>query len=469
MVEIFSTGELPKKFCVVGAGPGGLIAARALRNRGVEVDILERYSEIGGIWNINQPGSPMYESCNFISSKSYGGFVGYPMPAHYPDYPRWDQVLEYVRAFARSHGLEPLVQFNIEVTSAEPVRDTRGEFWRVTLSTGEVREYRGVVYAGGAQWEPYVPGIEGWDTFTGRGIHATEYRRPQEFDGQRVLIVGAGNSGVDIAADAAQRASKAILSTRRGYWFFPKQIFGVPSPDLLTGSAPLPEIPVLGNVPPERVGELVLASVGDLTRYGLPAPDHQVAATHPIMNNQVLHYLSHGKLEWRPDIERIEGSTVLFKDGRQDDFDVIILATGYDVNIPWLPEGAIRYEQGHPEFHLGTFVDGATGLYGMGMLHLADNAYTIFDRLAQLIAADALAILTGENAENMRKIKEEFRPDLKADFPFLNVRRNVNQLDVGALRAAIVEIEERFGIPMPDYLDEYFYAGLRLDRAGVQA
>ena len=108
-----ATGKRPTTFAIVGGGPAGLVAARAFLRRGIEVEILERHSALGGIWNMEQPGSPMYRSCNFISSRDYGGFIGYPMPRSYPLYPRWDQIRDYVQSFARAYGLDHLSLIHI--------------------------------------------------------------------------------------------------------------------------------------------------------------------------------------------------------------------------------------------------------------------------------------------------------------------------------------------------------------------
>ncbi|QBJ98075.1 NAD(P)/FAD-dependent oxidoreductase [Rhodococcus sp. ABRD24] len=453
------SASLPTTYCVVGAGPLGLIAARAFRRYGIDVELIERNTRVGGIWDIENPGSPMYETCHFITSKEYGGFIGYPMPSAYPDYPSWRQVHEYIENMAVDYGLDQLITFGTEVTDARPVETEAGTYWKVTLDSGEVRDYRGVIYAGGQQWHPFIPDVPGLESFTGRAIHSKDYRSISEFEGKRVLVIGAGNSGVDIAVDAANHAEKAFLSTRRAYHFFPKQIFGIPTPDLLNGKVPLPELPMLGALDPQQQLDLVLATVGDLSRYGLPVPEHPVGSTQAIVSNLVLHCFAHGLLTSKSDVRRISGSTVEFVDGSVEDVDVIVMATGYDIEIPWLADGVVPFVDGHPVFHLGTFVDGASGLYGIGIIHpSAADAWAIFDQLFQLAAADANAVLTGENADNIRRIRDEYRPDLKADFPFLDVRRNANQADLMMLRNVLGELAETYGVVIPSQSDTEFYA-----------
>ncbi len=477
--------ELPTRYAIVGAGPGGLIIARAFRRAGIEFDILERYHQIGGIWNIDQPGSPMYESCNFIASKKRGAFVGYPMPEDYPDFPTWSQIRDYIQAMARDYGLEEAVEFNTEVTSAEPVSTPAGVYWNVELGhigsgpagsgpagSGQVetRQYRGVVYAGGHEWNSFVPHIEGLDTFTGRAIHSRDYRSTSEFAGRRVLVVGAGNSGIDIASDAAFTADRALLSTRRGYWVLPKQVFGVPTPDYIDGTEPLPDrFPFQGlDTADKRIG-LLLTVIGDLTRFGLPAPDHPLTATHPIVSNTVLHYLAHHRLTRKPDVRSVSGDTVSFVDGSTETVDVIVLATGYDINIPWLPAGLVQYRNGRPVTHLSTFFPGLDNFYSVGLTHTADNGYQNFDEFSQLIAADVRATLYGENAEAVNRLKYDYHPDLVGDLPLVKTRRNENQWNAAEMRRALNEIEVEFGIPIPAWNDQEFYRGQLVDPAAVHS
>lgn len=451
--------ELPRKFAIVGAGPLGLIVARALKRRGIDFDMIERFGKIGGIWDIDNPGSPMYESCNFITSRDNGGFIGFDMPREYPDYPTWFQVRDYVRDFARAYGLDQHVMFDREVVKAEPQGQGDDTWWRVELNDGQVLDYRGVVYAGGTQWAPFMPTFSGQDSFAGTIIHSSQYTRRAEFAGKKVVVVGAGNSGVDIVCDAVTHGEAAYLSMRRGYWFFPKQVFGTPTADLLAGYADPPKGSFFATeLDQEALGDLVLAVVGDLTRYGLPAPDHPVTATHPIVNSLVIHYISNGWLKPKPDIERLEVDEVVFTDGSRVTADIIVCATGYNIDIPWLDPNLIEWTSpGHPKLHLGTFGTKARNFYATGVLHFADNGYSTFDRVSQLIAADADAVLNGINAENLRRVREEYHPDLKAGFPFVDTPRNELQVHVPALRECLETLEREYDIPLPGVKDYEFY------------
>lgn len=449
--------KLPETFAIIGAGPAGLGAARAFLKLGLDVELLERHDKVGGIWNMDNTGSPMYDTCNFISSRDFGGFLGYPMPSDYPAYPKWHQIRDYVHSFAQSYGLSERTITGAHVISAEPVDSPEGRFWRVTLASGETRDYRGIVAASGAQWKPYLPEIRGLSSFSGRVIHSSAYRDPSEFRGQRVLVVGAGNSGVDIVADAAHNADEAYLSTRRGYWFLPKVLFGAPVPDLLAGNVTPPVDSPLHGLEFADMVNMILQAVGHPTQFGLPAPDHDLGQSHPIVNNQVLHYLAHGLLHHRPDIAALDGRFVEFVDGTREEIDVVVFATGYDAYIDWLPEGTLEYHDGHPQFIAGALVDGQEGLYGVGTLHFAGNTFSVFEQVAQLAAHDAKAVVTGENSDNLRRIRESFRPDLTGGFPFLATRRNANQVHLPALYQAFDELRNTYGIDIPSFQDGAAY------------
>ncbi|MEN0069729.1 MAG: NAD(P)/FAD-dependent oxidoreductase [Propionicimonas sp.] len=197
--------------CIIGAGPAGLATARALKARGLPYTHLERHTALGGLWDIDNPGSPMYESAHFISSRTLSGFSGYPMPDDYPDYPNHRQILAYLQGFASRYGLDEAIAFGAEVTEVEPTGDGR---WQVSRADGTVTEHAQVVAASGVQWFPTIPTLPG--NYTGEVRHTVTYRSADELAGRRVLVVGAGNSGCDIACDAARSADHAVISLRRG-------------------------------------------------------------------------------------------------------------------------------------------------------------------------------------------------------------------------------------------------------------
>lgn len=434
------------RYCIVGAGPCGLLAARAFRLAGIPYDQFERHSDVGGIWDIENPGSSMYDSAHFISSKYTSGFYGLPMPDAYPDYPDHRQLLAYIREFADRFALRDGIAFNTGVRHAEPLGEDAKDGWRVTLGNGEVRHYKGIVCANGVTWHASMPDYPGLDTFRGQVMHTVDYRDPALLRGKRVLIVGAGNSGVDIACDAARNADKAFISVRRGYRFVPKHIFGVPTDVFLQGQVHPPK----GVVIPDDPSAMLDAIVGDLTRYGLPAPDHKAMESHPIMNTQILHYLAHGDLTAKPDVKTFTPEGAMFADGSREQFDLVLFATGYNYKIPYLDESLFTWKQGHPELYLNIFHRRLQGLSVVGFVEFASAGYQRFDEMAQMAAMDAYLRQAGTRYAEWNEMKRNDRPNLRGTKHYIDSPRHANYVDVAVYMRVLSEIRERFGWPDPD-------------------
>lgn len=171
---------------IIGGGPAGLATARALTLADVPFSIVERHTDFGGLWDITSPGSPMYRSAHFISSKTMSGHEGFPMPEAFPDYPSNGQILSYVRSFAERHQLRAHTRFNTKVLRVS--KSERG--WLVTSITGETSHqetYRWVVCASGTNWHPRIPELSGADAFEGQLLHSSAYKDPEGLRGKRVL------------------------------------------------------------------------------------------------------------------------------------------------------------------------------------------------------------------------------------------------------------------------------------------
>ena len=432
-----------QKYCLVGAGPAGLVMARALIKEGVPFDWYERHSDVGGIWDMNNPGTPMYDTAHFISSKYTSGFYGYPMPKEFPDYPSWKQILEYIRGFADAYDLKRRVNFGVSVVQADPLKD---DTWQVSLSNGTTQTYEGVINATGVTWHANRPTIKGEEKFRGTIIHSVDYRTPTVFSGKQVLIVGAGNSGVDIASDAAKYADQAFFSVRRGYRFIPKYIFGVPTDALISGKiAPPKGVSISGDVT-----KMIDTLVGDLTRYGLPKPDHDLLASHPIMNTQVLHHLGHGDLIAKPDIEELTQTGVTFKDGSHVDLDLIVLATGYSYSVPYLEQNDDEWKDGRPQLYLRILSRKHPNLYFIGYAEFADAAYKRFDEMAQMVVIDIRARATGLHYPELLELRRSDNPDLAGGHKYIQSPRHTNYIEVETYLNYLAILRDRFDWPEVD-------------------
>ena len=435
--------DYSKKYCLVGAGPAGLVMARALIKEGVPFDWYERNSNVGGIWDMDNQDSPMYDSCHFISSKYTSGFYGFPMPADYPDYPSWTQIRDYIRNFADTYNLKDRVKFGVSVLDAQPIDNDQ---WHISFSDGKSQIYEGLINATGVTWHANRPHIKGEENFKGTIMHSVEYRTGSQFDGKRVLIVGAGNSGVDIATDAALHSKQAFLSVRRGYRFIPKYIFGVPTDALISGKiAPPKGVSISGDVT-----KMIDTLVGDLTRYGLPKPDHDLLASHPIMNTQVLHHLGHGDLIAKADIEEITEDGVRFKDGSFEQIDLIVLATGYSYSVPYLEQGEDEWRDGRPQLYLRILSRKHLNLYFIGYAEFADAAYRRFDEMAQMVVLDIRARTTGLNYPELVELRKSDNPDLAGGHKYIDSPRHTNYIEVETYLNHLAILRDRFDWPEVD-------------------
>jgi len=347
------------RYCVIGAGAAGMSAVVQLTRAGYQVDCFEKSDRVGGHWNTD------YDALHLITSRDMTGFEGFPMPAEYPHFPRRDQVRDYLAAYAQEHGLFEKVVFGVEVVAVVP-RATEGPVgsagWTVTLSTGESRDYDGVFVANGHLWDQKVPAV-GRD-FTGTQVHSGSYRNTSDITGRRVLVVGAGNSGCDLAVDAAQHRFEVDIVMREGMFFQPKSYFGVPRQ----------EIPWMGQFSPEEqdfiARMLAKVSIGEAKDYpGMPAPAAATLAEgRAVVNDLLLYWVQHGRVHIRPGIDRIEGTTVYFADGTAGEYDTILWATGFHVSLPFLDEALIERRSSVPlRFAGGIVPAGLEKLYFIGL------------------------------------------------------------------------------------------------------
>jgi dimethylaniline monooxygenase (N-oxide forming) len=325
------------RVCVIGAGSSGIAAAKALHQRGFEFDCFEASDRVGGNWVFrNRNGtSACYRSLHINTSRERMQYPDFPMPDSYPDFPHHTQVASYFDAYVDHFGLRDRITFGARVEHAAP----DGDGWVVTLGGGEIRRYDALIVGNGHHWDPRwpEPAFTGSDTFTGVQMHSHAYTGddPDLFRDKRVVVLGMGNSAMDIAVEASFTAAATFLAARRGAWVIPKYVFG----------RPLDQIGARAGIP-FRVKQLATtailrAAVGDMERYGLPKPDHRPLEAHPTVSDDILSRLAHGAIAPKPNIERLTERTVVFADGSEEEADVVVYCTGYRVTFPFFDAGLI--------------------------------------------------------------------------------------------------------------------------------
>ncbi|BEL04843.1 NAD(P)/FAD-dependent oxidoreductase [Actinoplanes sichuanensis] len=358
------------RVAVIGAGAAGLATLKALLDAGCDPVGYERMDRPGGLW------TDTYASLHLNTSRGRTEFADHPMPADWPDYPSAGRVAGYLADYAARFGLTPHIRFGTTVTRVEPG-------WTVTTADGDTERFDAVVVANGHNWSPRLPSPGYPGTFDGVQMHAHDYRTPEVFRDRRVLVVGMGNSAMDIAVDASHTArGPVLLSARHGVHIVPKYLFGRPAD--ATGGA-------LAGLPwrlRQAIAETLLrVAVGTPQRYGLPAPRGGLFQNHPTVSDTILHRITHGEVVARPAIDRLDGAKVEFTDGTVDAVDVIVWATGYRVHIPFLsaawrgadPESLPLYRR---VFHLDD-----PSLAFVGLMQSTGAAFPVVEAQAKLVAA----------------------------------------------------------------------------------
>lgn len=364
-----SAGDTPD-ICIIGAGSSGITVAKALLQQGLHCQLLEKGSQLGGMWRYeNDNGqSSAYRSLHIDTSRKSLQYSDFPIPSNLPDFLSHWQVTDYLEQYARHFGVTPHVRFNTEVLAVQPTGDGR---WQVsTRHTGDAqarthtRLYRHVVVANGHLWSPRMATFAG--TFNGQQLHAHHYRTPTPFEGQRVLVVGIGNSAVDIAVDLCRSARSVTLSTRRGAWVVPKYIMGVPTDrwsGFLARRFKLPT-PWVRRI----MGRLIYLAVGDQQRVGVPRPAHPIWREHACVSQDLLPYVGHGWIQIRPNVQELRGDHVAFDDGRVEPFDTVLYATGYKTEFPFIAPSLFEVPDGQARLYRRMVPPGLPGLYFAGLV-----------------------------------------------------------------------------------------------------
>ncbi len=356
--------SLPQKVAIIGGGPTGIGVARELIAGGITVDLYEAESDFGGVWNGDAPCGRAYESLHLISPKFNTQVPDFPMPEDYPAYPNHRQMLAYIRSYAKAFGVYERAHFNAGVETLTP----EGDGWRLKTSAGDNEVYPLVIVCNGLQRVPRYPEPPYPGKFDGEVMHVRDYKSAEQLKGKRVLVVGGGNSGCDIAVDAIRTAASVLHSTRRGYYYQPKFIDGKPTPQWMME---------LGNKFATK--EETLAYIEEVFRlagydgadYGLPRPDYPLDGAHPVMNSLLLYHIGHGDITPKGDVAGFEGKTVRFQDGSTAEVDLLLYATGYSRDFPFLDRNLLEWKGDIPDLFLHSTPRNVDNILFMGFINAA--------------------------------------------------------------------------------------------------
>jgi cation diffusion facilitator CzcD-associated flavoprotein CzcO len=375
------TNSTTPRVCIIGAGSSGIATAKVLHERGIDFDCFELSDRVGGnwVWKNRNGVSASYRSLHINTSRQRMEFSDFPMPERLPDFARHDQIAAYFDAYVDHFGFRDRIAFE---TGIEHV-DRRGDGgFDVTLSGGERRAYDAVCVANGHHWDPRwpEPAFPGAETFAGEQMHSHSYVDESQLAGRKVVVLGMGNSAMDIAVDASYYAEATYLAARRGAHVVPKYLFGRPY-DQFAGSE---RIPASLRWPIARA--LIKATTGPMTKYGLLEPDHRFAEAHPTMSSRILDRLAHGAIAPKPNIARLEADRVHFADGTSVEADLVIYCTGYRISFPFFDEGFVSARDNELELYKHLIHPDVPGLYFIGLVQPLGAIMPIAERQSLLVA-----------------------------------------------------------------------------------
>ncbi|KAH7577738.1 hypothetical protein ACOSP7_001244 [Xanthoceras sorbifolium] len=352
---------------IVGAGPSGLATAACLREQGVPFVVLERADCIASLWQ-----KRTYDRLKLHLPKQFCQLPKLPFPEDFPEYPTKRQFIEYLESYAQHFEINP--KFNECVQSAR--YDETSGLWRVkTVSTsGSTRtevEYicRWLVVATGENAECVIPDIEGLSNFGGEVVHACEYKSGEKFKGKQVLVVGCGNSGMEVSLDLCNHNASPAMVVRSAVHVLPREIFRKSTFELA--------VLMMKWLPLWLVDKLMLLMawwvLGNVEKYGLKRPSmgplqlKNTMGKTPVLDIGALEKIRSGDIKVVPGIKRFSCDQVELINGEKLDIDSVVLATGYRSNVPsWLQESEFFSKNGFPKSPFPHGWKGNAGLYAVG-------------------------------------------------------------------------------------------------------
>jgi cation diffusion facilitator CzcD-associated flavoprotein CzcO len=417
-----------RRVCVIGAGSSGITACQNLAERGIGFDCFEKSSTVGGNWRYeNDNGmSAAYRSLHINTSRQMMEYRAFPMPVDYPDYPSHFQIADYFDDYIDHFGLRDRIEFRTEVVRAEPTGDGG---WSVTVrhedGSEETREYTDLIVCNGHHWDARwpEPAFPGSDTFPGIQMHAHDYRTPEIFEGKRVLVLGIGNSATDISVESSRVADSTFLAMRRGAWILPKYLLGAPTDKATSGALARAPLALQSAV----MRGMLRLSVGRLSGYGLPKPDHQPLHAHPTVSDELVGRLGHGDIVVKPNIDHFDDDTVVFADGTSEQIDVVIYCTGYRITFPFFDESVVSAEDNRIDLYRRVVSIDQPNLYFIGLIQPLGAIMPLAEAQSSWVAD--LISGEGELPHRSAMARDVARDQAAMDRRYVNSKRHTIQVD----------------------------------------
>lgn len=371
-----------KRIAIIGAGASGICAAKYLLEAGFDVTIFEIGTQIGGLWCYqNDNGrSSCYRTLHINTSRGVTHFHDFDFDESVQAFPDHRDMHAYLVRYADHFGVTPRIRFETPVADLRPMfapgRDA--PLWEIETASGEIRQFDTAIVCTGHLTKPlHVPMFR--DDFTGDYVHSHYYREPEDFVGKRICVVGVGNSGCDIVSDICVTSPRTVLVARSGVLVLPKLFLGRPFTDI-TNELQRDWIPDWVRTPLIRFMTWIVH--GDMRKLGFKPPD---ARAHVTSNATVVNHIAYRRIEVKQGIEKIDGKRIHFVDGTSDEFDTLIAATGYLIDLPFLSDEVVPINDNTIDLYQRIVPPDWPGLYFMGMFNTNTALNMIFEYQARWI------------------------------------------------------------------------------------
>ncbi|NWR64954.1 FMO1 monooxygenase, partial [Bucorvus abyssinicus] len=354
------------RVAVVGAGVTGLTATKCCLDEGLEPTCFEQSQDIGGVWRYTEhieAGRPsLYSSVISNTSKEMSAFSDFPYPEDFPVFLPNAKLLDYLRRYAEHFGLREHIKLETTVVSVQKRPDfaTTGQWDVVTEADGKQTShvFDAIIVCCGNCSEASIPlhCFPGIEKFQGPYFHSRQYKHPDVFQGKRVLVVGLGNSGADIAVEASHVAAKVTICTRQGAWLF-SRVFDHGYPWDMVFHTRLMKL-IRSSLPGPLVRRLINHWVNQRfnhENYGLQ-PEESSLLREPVLNDDLPSYILTGRITIKPGVKEFKDNSVVFHNCPEEEpVDIIVFCTGYDFSFPFLPEAVVKVENKHASLYEHVF------------------------------------------------------------------------------------------------------------------
>lgn len=384
-----------------------------MKQAGFSVTVYEMGSQVGGMWWLeNDNGlSSAYRTLHINTSRNVTRFADLDFEADVQPFPDHRDMHQYLSRYADHFSVTPLIRFNTEVTKVQPlfVPSVEKPRWQVTTSDDVSEEYDSVIVASGHLHVPrHVPEFQ---QFIGQYLHSHHYKAPEPFVDQRICIVGVGNSACDIAGDVCVNSKRCVMVARSGVLILPKLIFGRPFTDL-SSALQRPWIPY--SVRRFLIRAMTWIVHGNMQRLGFKKPDKRV---HTTSNGTIVTDIAYRRIEVKQGIENVQGKRITFDDGSSEEFDVLIAATGYLTELPFLGPELVAVKDNKMDLYQRIVPPDWPGLYMLGFFNTDTALNWIFNHQANWVAEVELGKAKLPSADEMRDaisqrktwVKEHYR------------------------------------------------------------